>query len=306
MKRYVVGIGEALWDMLPDGGRNIGGAPANFAYHAGRFGLDAIAVSAIGSDALGDGILSALEDRKLGHLFYRVPYPTGTVKVTLDRHGIPSYDITEDVAWDNIPFTPELGEIARGCRAVCFGSLAQRGPVSRETIRKFIRATPKDCMRVFDINLRQRYYSREVVEESLSLCNVLKVNDEELLLVGSMLGYTDGPSLSEGKYLPDGEALGVCQSLIRDYALDTLILTCGVNGSHILTPDGAESFLATPKVEAVDTVGAGDSFTGSFCAARLLGLPVPEAHRIAVEVSAFVCTRHGAMPDLPASLTHIG
>ncbi len=306
MKNYVVGLGEALWDVLPDGRKNIGGAPANFAYHAGQFGLDTIAVSAVGEDALGDETCAVLDAKKLEHSFHRVSYPTGTVQVTLDEHGVPSYDIKEGVAWDNIPFTPELEEIARNCKAVCFGSLAQRSPVSHATIRKFVEATPQDCIRIFDINLRQHYYGKDVIEESLCLSNVLKINDEELVIVGRMFGYTNGSASSEGECLSDEEATSVCRSLIRDYDLNTLILTCGVNGSYIFTADGAKSFLSTPKVNAIDTVGAGDSFTGSFCAARLLGLPVSEAHRLAVEVSAFVCTRHGAMPDLPATITKLG
>lgn len=300
-KRYVVGLGEALWDVLPDGTKNIGGAPANFAYHAGQFGHDTIAVSAIGSDTLGDETCAVLDAKKLEYSFQRVPYPTGTVQVTLDGSGIPSYDIKEGAAWDNMPYTPELEEIARSCRAVCFGSLAQRNAVSRDAIRKFVEATPEDCMRIFDINLRQHYYGKDVIEESLYLCNVLKINDEELDIVGRMFGHASNLTSPEG--LSDKEVSNVCQTLIRDYTLNTLILTCGVNGSYIFTSDGLKSFLSTPKVDAIDTVGAGDSFTGSFCAARLLGMPVPKAHRLAVEVSAFVCTQHGAMPDLPGYFT---
>lgn len=159
MKQYVVGLGETLWDVLPEG-KKLGGAPANFAYHVGQFGLDSLAVSALGQDKLGDETIEALESKRLGYVMPRVPYPTGTVQVSLDDAGVPTYEIKENVAWDNIPFTSEIEEVAHGCRAVCFGSLAQRNIVSRSTIRKFLEATPKDCLRIFDINLRQNFYTK--------------------------------------------------------------------------------------------------------------------------------------------------
>ena len=190
MKRYVVGLGEALWDVLPEG-KKLGGAPANFAYHAGQvLGSDnTIAISALGEDALADETIEALKEHNLNYLMPRVPYPTGTVQVTLTGDGIPTYEIKENVAWDNIPFTPEIEEIAKNARAVCFGSLAQRNVVSRESIRKFLDATPKDCLRICDINLRQQFYSKEILEDSFCICNILKINDEELVIVSRMFGY---------------------------------------------------------------------------------------------------------------------
>ena len=289
MKNIVVGLGEALWDVLPDG-RKLGGAPANFAYHAGQFGIDTLAVSALGKDSLGDETCKELEKKGLRHVMPRLDYPTGTVQVTLDKSGVPAYDIKEGVAWDNIPFTPEIEEIAHNCRAVCFGSLAQRSKVSRETIRKFVKATPKDCMRIFDINLRQSFYTKEVIQESLRLCNVLKINDEELVTIGRMFGY------------PGLDMSNKCWLLLGKYNLDVLVLTCGINGSYVFTR-GEMSFQTTPKVKVADTVGAGDSFTGSFCAALISGMPIAEAHKLAVDVSAYVCTQNGAMPELPVELT---
>lgn len=289
MKNIVVGLGEALWDVLPDG-RKLGGAPANFAYHAGQFGIDTLAVSALGKDSLGDETCKELEKKGLRHVMPRLDYPTGTVQVTLDKSGVPAYDIKEGVAWDNIPFTPEIEEIAHNCRAVCFGSLAQRNKVSRETIRKFVKATPKDCMRIFDINLRQSFYTKEVIQESLRLCNVLKINDEELVTIGRMFGY------------PGLDMSNKCWLLLGKYNLDVLVLTCGINGSYVFTR-GEMSFQTTPKVKVADTVGAGDSFTGSFCAALISGMPIAEAHKLAVDVSAYVCTQNGAMPVLPVELT---
>ncbi|MCH5308190.1 MAG: carbohydrate kinase, partial [Prevotella sp.] len=252
--RYVVGLGEALWDVLPEG-KKLGGAPANFAYHAGQFlGQDkTIAVSALGEDKLAEETIKSLEEHGLKYLMPRVPYPTGTVQVSLDEQGIPTYDIKENVAWDNIPLDADIQAVARQCRAVCFGSLAQRNIVSRETIHKFLDLTPKDCVKIFDINLRQNFYSKEVIQESLRRCNILKINDEELVLIGRMFGY------------PGLDIENKCWLILGKYNLDMLVLTCGTNGSYVFTP-GQMSFQETPKVEVADTVGAGDSFTGSFCA----------------------------------------
>lgn len=284
----IVGLGEALWDCLP-GSRKLGGAPANFAYHASQFGHEAYAVSAVGKDVLGDETLAEFDAKGLKYLMPRVDHATGTVQVTLDEAGIPTYDIKENVAWDNIPFTPELKKMAGQCKAVCFGSLAQRSEVSRQTIYSFLDCTKRDCLRIFDINLRQNFYTKEVLRESLRRCNVLKINDEELVIIGRMFGY---PGLDfENK----------CWLILGKYNLDMLILTCGVNGSYVFSR-GAMSYLETPKVDVVDTVGAGDSFTGSFTASILSGKPVHEAHKKAVEVSAYVCTQNGAMPLLPDTL----
>ena len=277
MKRYIVGLGEALWDVLPEG-KKLGGAPANFAYHAGQFlgSENTIAISALGEDTLAEETIEALKEHNLNYLMPRVPYPTGTVQVTLTGDGIPTYDIKENVAWDNIPFTAEMEEIAKNARAVCFGSLAQRNVVSRESIRKFLDATPEDCIKICDINLRQQFYSKEIMEDSFCICNILKINDEELVVV--------------------------CEKIVQDYHLKMLVLTCGTNGSYVFTDDGLTSFQDTPKVEVADTVGAGDSFTGSFCASIINGKPVQEAHKTAVQVSAYVCTQNGAMPVIPAEL----
>ena len=287
-KRYVVGLGEALWDVLPDG-KKLGGAPANFAYHAGQFGLDTIAVSALGEDKLAEETIKSLEEHGLTYLMPRVPYPTGTVQVTLSGDGIPSYEIRENVAWDNIPYTPEMTDIAKHCRAVCFGSLAQRNVTSWATIRQFLDDTPKDCLKIFDINLRQQFFTKNVIEESLKRCNVLKINDEEVVTFSHLFGY-ESLDMRE-----------TCQKILSTYGLQMLVLTCGTNGSYVFTPS-ITSFQDTPKVEVADTVGAGDSFTGSFCAAILNGKSIEEAHKIAVKVSAYVCTQNGAMPTYSKEL----
>ena len=288
MGKFVIGIGEALWDMLPEG-KKLGGAPANFAYHACQFGLEGMAVSAIGQDSLGEEIVEALEAHHLPYHLDRVEYPTGTVQVTLDQQGVPQYEIKTDVAWDNIPYTKELAALAADCKAVCFGSLAQRNAVSRESIGLFLQAVPEDCLKVFDINLRQDFYNREVLEESFRRCDILKINDEELVVISRMFELP-GLSLEEK-----------CRSLIKTYNLQMLILTCGVNGSYVFY-EGGMSFLDTPKVTVADTVGAGDSFTGAFVGSLLNGKTVPEAHKTAVKVSAYVCTQSGAMPEVPDTL----
>ncbi len=284
-KKYCVGLGEVLFDVLPTGAQ-LGGAPANFAYHAGLHGLPSVAVSAIGDDALGKEALRLLDEKHLKHVLPVVPFPTGTVQVELDSEGIPTYDIKQGVAWDNIPFCDDIKEIAAGTGAVCWGSLAQRSEVSRRTIYKFLDHTPHDCLKIFDINLRQNFYSKEVICESLKRCNVLKINDEELVTIGRLFGY------------PGLDIENKCWLLLGKYNLDMLVLTCGVNGSYVFTP-GSLSFQETPKVDVADTVGAGDSFTGTFCAGILKGKSVEEAHRLAVEVSAYVCTQQGAMPEIP-------
>lgn len=289
-KKLVVGMGELLFDVFPTG-KKIGGAPANFAYHVGQLGIESLAISAVGCDALGDEIIDILNEKHIDHIVPRVAEPTGTVQVTLDEKGVPSYEICEGVAWDNIPCNKELVEVAKRCCAFCFGSLAQRAEQSRNAINLFLDSMESgdDTLRIFDINLRQAFYSREIIEESLAKSNVLKINDDEYRTVGEMLGY-DVDDFERGS-----------RYMMGHYGLQMVILTCGEKGSHIFYADGS-SFLPTPKVEVVDTVGAGDSFTAAFVASLLSGKTIEEAHRKAVEVSAYVCTQSGAMPVLPEEL----
>lgn len=291
MNEIVVGMGEALWDVLPEG-KKIGGAPANFAYHVSQFGLPSCVVSAIGDDALGKEIIENFTSKGLDQLIAEVPYPTGTVQVEIDQTGIPLYDIKENVAWDNIPYTEHLDALAKRTKAVCFGSLAQRNVVSRETINHFLDTMPKDddSLIVFDVNLRQGFYNKEILCKSMQNCNILKINDEELITVSRMFAY------------PGIDLQDKCWILLGKYNLKMLILTCGINGSYVFTP-GNVSFQPTPKVEVADTVGAGDSFTAAFIASILKGKSVTEAHTIAVKTSAFVCTQKGAMPILPPEYT---
>ena len=290
MNNIIVGMGEALWDVLPEG-KKIGGAPANFAYHVSQFGFDSRVVSAVGNDELGDEILKVFKEKQLKHQLQTVNYPTGTVQVTLDDNGSPCYDIKEGVAWDNIPFTDDLKRLALSTRAVCFGSLAQRNEVSRTSINRFLDTMPdgEGQLKIFDINLRQGFFTKDIIRDSCQRCNVLKINDEELVAISRLFGY------------PGIDLQDKCWILLAKYNLKMLILTCGTNGSYVFTP-GVVSFQETPKVPVADTVGAGDSFTATFTAALLKGKSVPEAHKLAVEVSAYVCTQSGARPELPQVL----
>lgn len=283
MKNIIVGLGEILWDVFPER-KILGGAPANFAYHISQFGFNGYAVSAIGKDLLGKEILDSLKQKGLNHLIKSTDFPTGEVKVSVDNWGVPQYKICEGVAWDNIPFTPALANLAKETQVVCFGSLAQRNEVSRATIHAFLDAMPKDSLKIFDINLRLHYYTKEVIEFSLEKADILKINDEEVVKIAQLFGW-------------EGTEKEICKQLLSKYQLDILILTKGTEGSWVLTPK-EESFLPTPKITIADTVGAGDSFTAAFIASHLHGRCLVASHQLAVEVSAYVCQQHGAMPRL--------
>lgn len=285
MNKAIVGLGEILWDIFPER-KVMGGAPANFAHHVSQFGFDGYAVSAIGDDDLGRDILSSLEDKELKYLLEKTSFPTGTVDVTVDRRGVPQYNIHKNVAWDNIPFTEKTEELARRTEAVSFGSLAQRSLVSRKAIKQFLSIMPKSGLKIFDINLRQNFYTREIIHESLEWANMLKINDEEVLVLADLYGW-------KGRNEQD-----ICKEILVQYKLDIVILTKGTEGSFVFTRKET-SYQPTPRVHVADTVGAGDSFTAAFVVSYLNGDRIIDAHQLAVEVSAYVCTQHGAMPILP-------
>lgn len=280
-KKVIVGIGELLWDMLPSG-KAIGGAPANFAYHAGRLGEEGWVVSAVGDDALGHEILDVLDEKRLHSLVSMVDKPTGTVQVSLDDAGVPTYTIVEDVAWDHIPFTSKMQELASKADAVCFGSLVQRNG-SRASVLKFLETVPASALKVFDINLRQHFYTPEILRKSLEIADVLKINDEEIVTLSEMFGLGSDPR----------EA---CRKLIGQYSLRFVLLTKGAQGSEVISPDEVIP-QGVGKVDVVDTVGAGDAFTAAFTVACLRGDSLADAQKLAGEVTAYVCSHKGAMPE---------
>lgn len=282
----VVGIGELLWDMLP-GGKRAGGAPVNFVYHAAQNGAEGYAISAVGNDGFGREIIAELDKKNILHIVERSDYPTGYVDVTLEN-GIPSYTIVENVAWDHIPFTVRAQNVLHRADAVCFGTLALRHKESRQNILKLIDESNPAALKFFDINLRRRYYSRELVEELLQKSSVFKINDEEILTVRSLFGL-------------DGNDEEVCRLLLKKYNLRYLIFTAGEKYSIIYTANET-SYLETPQVKVTDTVGAGDAFSGTFICGILKGKSLREAHQNAADVAAYVCTQHGAWPDYSPEL----
>lgn len=277
-KPVIIGIGELLWDMLPSGKR-AGGAPVNFVYHASRLGAEGYAISAVGKDDAGAEIISELEKNGINYYAPQLDYPTGYVPVSL-KDGIPTYSITEHVAWDHIPLTDEAVALVKRADAICFGTLAQRSDTSRNTINALIDTAPEKALKIFDINIRQHYYTKELIEASLQKASLFKINDEELAMLRDLFQLAN-------------ENDAACGSLLERFNLTHLILTAGGEYSTVYTQEEA-STIPTPRVEVVDTVGAGDSFTGAFVYSLLTGKTVREAHEQAVKTAAFVCTQAGA------------
>lgn len=276
----IIGVGELLWDMLPEGKR-AGGAPINFVYHATQLGAQGYAVSAVGNDALGDEILAELEKSGIKYCISRNDHPTGHVKVVLND-GIPSYDIVEGVAWDYLTASAEAEELVKRADAVCFGTLALRSPQSKQAVETLLSFAPKNALRFFDVNLRGNYYSAELIDELLEKANVFKINDDEINVLKEL-------------FCISGTVDEVCQAFIEKYGLKYMIFTAGDKFSAIYTPS-EKSWLPTPKVKVADTVGAGDSFSGAFVYNILTGKSLAEAHKAAVDIAAFVSTKSGAWP----------
>ena len=282
----VAGIGEILWDLLPNG-RVLGGAPANFAYHAAQLGAAAAVISRVGDDAPGGEIVGQMSARGVDTEFVGrdALHPTGTVSVTVDNRGQPTYVIHEDVAWDFIDATDAARTYIRSVHAVCFGTLAQRAPRSRDTIRDLLEAVPDESLKVFDVNLRQHYYSPEILEVSLSAANVVKLSDEELPVIAAMFGLAAG-------------AVECLEDLVRKFRLRLAALTRGAAGS-VLWADGKVSDHAGVSVRVRDTVGAGDSFTAAVVMGLLAGHALDRINDQANRVAAWVCSHDGAAPLLP-------
>ena len=279
-----IGIGEVLWDLLPTG-KLVGGAPSNFAYHTQQQGASSCIVSAVGNDSNGNEIKEALLKKNLTTDYIQtVDYPTGTVDVNLNSSGEPSYSINENVAWDYISLPKNIDTQIKHTAILCFGSLAQRNAYTRSSIKKIIQKVNDDCLIVFDINIRQSYYNKEIIQESLAFCNVLKLNVDELAILRSLLNL---------KGLDDKV---VIEKLMKQYNLKLVALTYGSKGSVLMTPNNV-SQLKTPKINVLDTIGAGDSFTATMAMEFVKDKSLDKVHQRAIEVSSFVCQSNGAMPD---------
>lgn len=286
MSVRVVGIGEALWDLLPDGAK-LGGAPANFAYHAGALGAESRTVSRVGNDALGRELLETLQGLGVSTECIQVDpdYPTGTVDVSIDASGQPQYTICADVAWDNLQSDASARRAVVRADAICFGSLAQRSPQSRATIRELVESAPASAVRILDVNLRQQFYSRDVIGASLEQCTVLKVNDAELPVLAELFGIR-------------GEADAVIAQMIERWELALVAYTRGDHGSVLTTPESRSEHPGIP-VAVVDTIGAGDAFTAAMTIGLLLGWPLATINEHANRVASFVASNAGGTPVLP-------
>jgi fructokinase len=287
-KHKVAGIGELLWDVLPSG-KQAGGAPFNFAYHACQAGCESYVFSAVGNDDLGQELLlKASQIGVNGRYIQENNYPTSTVTITLNSQGHPDYTIHENVAWDFMRLNADMNELAKELDAVCFGSLAQRNHVSTVTVQSFLSALKSECLKVFDINLRQQYFSKKIITSSLEFADVLKLNDEELPVLANFFDLQGG--------VPDQ-----LRQLTQKFNLKCIAYTMGSKGSLILSPDNY-SILDAPKVQVVDTVGAGDAFTAILIAGLLKKKPLTDIHKEATEVAAYVCTQKGAIPQVPTDI----
>ncbi|QDU80971.1 Ribokinase [Polystyrenella longa] len=285
----IVGLGEILWDIFPDGER-LGGAPSNFACHCRQLGSDAFPVSCVGADELGQRTRTELKqlDVSPDYIQENESHSTGKVMVTLNDEGKPTYEILEDMAWDYLTFTPEWKALAQSLDAVCFGSLAQRSPQSRETIRTFLQHMPEKSLKIFDVNLREPFFGKEVVEESLELATILKLSDEEL------------PVLAEYFNLA-GTVTEQLSALRERFNLNLIAYTRGSDGSILSSVEETNESCGV-KVKAIDSVGAGDSFTAALCTGLLKKRPLAEVNTFANQVAAYVCSNKGACPTLPDDL----
>ena len=286
MKFNIVGIGEVLWDLLPSG-MKLGGAPANFACHAHALGARAGVVTRVGNDGLGNDIFKRLEAQGIGCGTVQLDpvAATGLVTVTLSESGVPQYVIHESAAWDRLAVTPAAIAAIQAAHAICFGSLAQRSEPARTSVQQLVATAPVGILRVFDINLRQKYYTPEIIEQSLRLANVLKLNDGELPVLAEQFGLAGTPR-------------EMIRALAGRFDLDVVALTRGPAGS-LLYQNGQWSDCPSVPIKVVDTVGAGDSFTAALVLGLLRRMPLDEINYFADEVARFVCASAGATPPLP-------
>jgi fructokinase len=294
-RQFIVGLGELLWDLLP-AGRQLGGAPANFALMSARLGNHAAVLSRIGRDEQGRDAVAMLKPFPidLGYLQVDPQHPTGTVTVELTE-GQPSYRIAKPVAWDSFDFTPEWQRLAARADAVCFGTLAQRSAISRQTIQSFLAATRAKCVRVFDVNLRQDYFSAEVIEESIELATILKMNEDEVPIVMRLLELDRDDSIAHSGV---AGLVNAAEILIEEFPLRLVCVTRGGEGSVLVMRDEIHLHkgIATP---VADTVGAGDAFTAALTDYYLRGAPLEVLNEAGNRWGSWVASQQGAMAPLP-------
>ncbi len=288
MSFKIIGIGEALWDLLPSGAQ-LGGAPANFACHAHSLGAETGVITRIGDDALGREVVHRFTQMGLSAAAVQKDdlAPTGTVIVELLEDKTARYTFPDNVAWDRLEVTALALDAVRAADAVCFGTLAQRGETSRNSVQKLLASTPPHALRIFDVNLRQHYFSKAIIESSLKLTNVLKLNDVELPIIAQMFNHT-------------GSIRDQIQKVAEQFELQTVALTRGAEGS-LLYHSGQWSDRPSTPVDVVDTVGAGDAFTAALVLGLLHKMDITAINALASEVACHVCSQAGAIPPLPAS-----
>lgn len=288
----IVGIGEVLWDLLPQG-RQLGGAPTNFAYHAKALGANACVITRVGKDEYGEEVLRRFKSIGFPLELVQIDevYPTGTVSVELSPEGVPNFTIHAPAAWDYMEVTDPALAAVKSADVVCFGTLAQRNEKSGETVRRLVSASSEAAIRIFDINLRQRYYSHFIIEESLRLADVLKINESEWQVLAGMFDLC-------------GDLKDQVKNLVEKYKLNTVAVTFGADGS-LLYRDGKWSRYKPRPVKVVDTVGAGDAFTAVLAIGMLKKLDLDKINHAANEIAAYVCTQPGATPPLPHELLDI-
>lgn len=291
-RKTIVALGEILWDVFPDGA-HFGGAPANFACSAAELGsnmADAFIVGSVGRDDLGTRAIELLRGYGVDTTYVSATdQPTGQVLVTIDAHGSPSFEIATDTAWDNTAWSNDLSNLASRADAVCFGTLGQRSQVSRHTIQQFLRSTRPECLRILDINLRPPFWHEEVIRNSITLANILKLNDTELKTLSGLFGF-------------GGSDAEVLQQILNAYSLQLVALTRGAEGATLIRANGDRSDLPAPHVTVADTVGAGDAYTAALCIGLLNGHSLEKINRSATQVAAYVCSQPGAAPHLPDNL----
>lgn len=290
MKKFtIVGIGEILWDEFPDG-KMLGGAPANFAFHAGQLGAKSIVISRVGNDTSGNEIKSILKQKNILSIFQTDPaHPTGRVSVKTDKNGSPEYIIHENCAWDFISNLSEADHLKNRIDAICYGSLSQRNNVSAFSIQKYITSIHKKCLKIFDINLRQKYYTPQNISKLLDMANILKLNQEELDIISKM-------------FLSSNEESMCLKELKSMFSLDFIILTKGEDGSLIFKNDDEKSVYKNNPVNVKDSVGAGDSYTAAAAIGFLNGYSLDKTNKIASSIAAYVCTQKGATPTIPKNI----